>query len=224
MKTFPRLVLLGLFLLIASTRAEAVTLGQLDDFQDGTRMGWSHGLPDNLVNVPNGGPLGAGDNYLRLISDGNGSGGRLTTFNIQQWLGNYIAAGVNRIEIDLINQGNVSLSIRFAFKSQNSQNVPGYLSPAMILPVGSGWQHFSIAITAATMIPVGGPAAFNTFFSSGIGDARIINAVGTSNLNGDFVVGQLGIDNIRAVPEPTVFALGALGLLVVARRLRARRA
>ncbi len=223
MKTLLHLFILGFLFLIAVAPVKAVSLGQLDDFQDGTRMGWAHGIPGYLVNVPDGGPLGAGDNYLRLLADGNGSGGRLTTFNIQQWLGNYIAAGVNRIEIDLINQGNVSLSIRLAFKSQNSQNVPGYLSPAMVLPVGSGWRHFSIAITAANMIAVGGPAAFNTFFATGVGDFRVINEVGTSNLNGDFVVGQLGIDNIRAVPEPTVLALAVVGLLVVAGRRRFRR-
>src|SRR3954464_8933202 len=80
----------------------AVTNGQIDTFQDGTTMGWSNGLPANLVNIDTGGPGGAGDRFLTLSADGTqGHGGRLTTFNLQQWLGNYVAQGITAIEIDL---------------------------------------------------------------------------------------------------------------------------
>ena len=72
----------------------------------------------------------------------------------------------------------------------------------MLLPIGSGWRHFSVSLTAANLIAIGGPDPYNTFFSSGVGDVRIINEVGATNLNGDFIVGQVGIDNIHAVPEP----------------------
>jgi hypothetical protein len=217
------LALVVLSFLFCAGNTRAITLGQVDTFEDGTTLGWANGVPGALVNVPTGGPAGANDNYMQLTADAVGSGGRLTTFNLQQWLGNYVAQGVNRLEIDLINQGNVSLSIRFAFKSQNQPNVPGYLSGPMLLPVGSGWQHFSISITAANLIAIGGPAAYNTFFSTGLGDVRIINEVGTANLNGDFVVGQVGIDNIRAVPEPTSVVL-ALGAFVALAGKRWRRA
>ena len=202
--------------------AHAIVAGQVDDFENGTLMGWAHGVPGYLVNVSSGGPAGLDDNYMRLISDGVGQGGRLTTFNLQQWLGNYIGAGVTAIEIDLINQGSVNLSMRLAFKSQNQPAAPGYLSPAMILPVGSGWQHFSIALTPGNLIAIGGPAAFNSFFSTGPGDFRIIQEVGASDLNGDFIVGQVGIDNIRAVPEPTAMALVLFAALAFAGRHYAR--
>ena len=185
-------------LLLIARPANAIVNGQLDNFEDGTTMGWA----GNMLQVKTGGPAGAGDHYLELTADGAGSGGRLTTFNLQQWLGNYIAQGVNAIEIDLRNESTTTLSIRVAFKSQNLMNSPGYLSAPVILAVGSGWQHFSLSISAANMIPIGGPAAYNTFFSTGIGDARIINEAGATNLNGDFVTGQLGMDNIHAVPEP----------------------
>jgi hypothetical protein len=67
------------------------------------------------------------------------------------------------------------------------------------------------------LLAVGGPAPFNTFFGgTGFQDFRIIHEVGTSNLNGDFVVSQLGIDNIRAVPEPGSAAFIVGGALVVA--------
>jgi len=92
----------------------------------------------------------------------------------------------------------------------------------MLLPVGSGWQHFSIAITAANLIPVGGPSDFSTFFTN-VGEMRIIHSVGTNNSNGDPVTGMLGIDNIHAVPEPTVTALAATALLALAARAFQRR-
>jgi hypothetical protein len=208
--------------------ASAIVVGQIDTFENGTTMGWAHGVPGYLVNVATGGPAGAGDHYMRLLSDGVGQGGRLTTFNLQQWLGNYIAAGVTSLEIDLRNEGTTPLSIRLAFKSQNTMDAPGYVSTPMLLAVGSGWQHFSIAFTPGSFTAVGGPAAFNTFFSTGLGDARIINAVGATNLNGDFITGQVGIDNIRAVPEPATVLLLAGGLVAVGlgrvlSRRRARR-
>ena len=191
--------------------------GQVDTFEDGTTMNWA-GAPGYLMNVDTGGPGGAGDHYLALSSNGNlGIGGKLTTFNLFQWLGNYIAQGVNAVEIDLRNTGATTLNIRLAFKAQNLMNSPGYLSAPVTLAPGGAWQRYSISIAQANMIAVGGPSAYNTFFSSGIGDARIINEVGTANLNGDLIVGQVSIDNIHAVPEPTASSLliGS-GLLLVA--------
>ncbi|MEP6821990.1 MAG: PEP-CTERM sorting domain-containing protein [Chthoniobacterales bacterium] len=221
-------ILLAMFLLFAlvfsAQPASAISLGQVDDFQNGSLQNWANGVPGYLTNLSTGGPAGAGDRYLQLTADGTGQGGRLTMFNLNQWLGNWVAQGITTLEVDLINQSSVSLSIRFAFKSQNLSNAPGYLSQAMILAPSSGWQHFSIAITQPNLIAVGGPAAYNTFFANGLGDFRIINEVGTANLNGDFVTGQLGIDNIRAVPEPSAAALLVGGLLVLGwRRFRAAR-
>ena len=209
--------------LLGAPSAQAIVFGQLDDFENGTTMGWANGVPGYVMNIADGGPGGAGDNYLQLTSDGVGQGGRLTTFNLQQWLGNYIAQGVTRIELDLRNFGSTPLSIRLAWKSENTATAPGYLSAPMVLAVGSGWQHFSISLAPGSLIAVGGPAAHNIFFSTGIGDARIINATGTSNLNGDFITGQVGIDNIRAVPEPASVAMLGGGLLWLGlRRLRSR--
>ena len=87
----------------------------------------------------------------------------------------------------------------------------------MLLPVGSGWQHFTISLAPANLTPVGGPSPWNTFF---IGEVRFINEAGTSNLSGTPVVGQLGIDNVRAVPEPTTTILLGGTLLAVASGVR----
>lgn len=76
------------------------------------------------------------------------------------------------------------------------------------------------------MIPIDSPAAFNTFFDNGEAEMRIINEAGSTNLDGDAVTSQLGIDNIRAVPEPNATALllvCAGGLIVFRRRFSQHR-
>jgi len=199
-------------LLLFADPAGAVVSGQVDTFQDGTTMGWTNGgiIAEPVTNIADGGPLGAGDHYIQLTATGSGSGGKLTAFNFMQWIGNYIAQGITAIQIDLINQSAVDLSIRLAFKSGTGQT-PGYLSGPMLLPVGSGWQHFTLSITEANMIPLLSPGPYSTFFGN-VGELRIINEVGTSNLNGDPIIGQLGIDNIRAIPEPSAIGLAVAAL------------
>ncbi len=224
MKRSLRCVALSLFaLLLGGRSASAITAGQLDNFQDGTTSGWTNGgLATPVTNIATGGPAGAGDRYIQVTANGSGgAGGRLTTFNFTTWSGNFIAAGVISIQIDLLNQSAVTLSIRLAFQVDLVQNAPGYLTAPMVLAPGSGWRHFTVTLTSASLIPVGGPAAFSTFFTN-IGEVRIIHEVGTSNVNGDPVVGQLGIDNIRAVPEPTITALLAGSGTLLALNLRRR--
>jgi len=66
--------------------------------------------------VPDGGPGGAGDNYLQLTSNGSdGSGGRLVAINVSQWAGDYVALGVTGISASLRNLGATDLSLRLYF-------------------------------------------------------------------------------------------------------------
>ena len=210
--------------LVFADKADAVVVGQLDTFQDGTTSNWQNGEAGNAVpvaNIATGGPAGAGDRYIRLTADGSSSGGKLTVWNRDQWLGDYVGQNITTIEVDLRNEGAVALSIRLAFKTGPGGSVPGFLTPAMLLPVGSGWQHFSISIVPSNLIPINNPGPWASFF---IGEVRFIHEVGASNLSGDNVVGMLGIDNIRAVPEPATSALFVGGLLaLVLPYLRARR-
>ncbi len=221
-----RFALLALMICFVPARAsQAVTVGQIDDFQDGTLENWANGgqgAPP-LMNIPTGGPGGAGDRYLQITSvGGGGPGNRLTAFNRDQWLGDYITAGVNGIDMDLLNTGDVTLSIRIAFKQDTSGSAPGYLSQAFLLPPDSAWHHTLFSITPGTMIPIGSPEPFNTFFTNPA-ELRIINEVGATDLNGDPIAAQLGTDNIRAVPEPATWILLSL-VIPIALILRKRQA
>ncbi|MGI8438124.1 MAG: hypothetical protein ACR2NX_14710 [Chthoniobacterales bacterium] len=224
------------FLVLVASPANALSLGQVDTFFDGAggNLNWVNGASQVSV-IGSGGPGGAGDAYLQVTSTGGGgAGSRLVAQNYQvppsfisQWVGNYISTGVNAISFDLLNQSAVTLTMRLAFKTDTGQGASGYLSQAVTIAPGGGWQHFSIAITSAAMTAIGGPAAYSTFFAGNFTEMRFINEAGNSNLNGDPVAAVLGIDNIAAVPEPTTLALGAAGLVylgsrVLRRKLRVR--
>ena len=190
--------------------AKAIVVGQIDNFEDGTTQNWANGGAPGappVVNVDTGGPAGVDDNFMQISADGEGAGQFLTVFNRAQWLGNYIALGVTAIEIDLQNFSKVDLNIRLGFKESTDPGASGYLSAAFSLPAGSGWQHAIFFINPGSMIAVGSPADFNTFFADNFGEMRIINEAGTSNLNGDIVTAEMGIDNIHAVPEPSAVLL-----------------
>ena len=82
--------------------AAAVTLGQIDDFEDGTTQGWVVGIgtgatsPVPPVAVATGGPDGADDGYLLLTSVGGfGAGSRLAVINATQWAGDYTTSGIS---------------------------------------------------------------------------------------------------------------------------------
>jgi len=87
-----------------------------DTFEDGTTQGWGVGAPYPIPpeNVGTGGPAGSGDNFLLLTSSGTGGpGGKMVIFNESQWTGDYIAAGVTGVRLDVNNVGATTLSLSF---------------------------------------------------------------------------------------------------------------
>ena len=203
-----------------SPEARGVVLLQIDDFEDGTTDGWANGAVPDPLNISTGGPLGAGDNFLQITSDGSGSGGKPTSFNRSQWIGNFIIAGVTGIEMDLkgfSSPGNANLSIRFSLRTSTGSGAPGYVTTsAFSLPIDGQWHHAVFSLSAMTA--VGSPGSLNTVLS-GPAEARIFHATAANTVQGDTILGQFGVDNIKSVPEPTtpsclVIVLGA----VLARR------
>jgi hypothetical protein len=211
----------------------AVTIGQVDDFEDGTTQGWQinslgFGSPAILpANQSTGGPAGANDNYLQLGSSGGGSiaGGRLVVNNLfAQWAGNYTALGLTAISMDLRNLGNTDLAIRLLLENPDG-GPPSDIATtgAVVLPSGGGWTNVEFDLSPGALTALLGDV-----------DALLANVTmlrifhnDVADFPGPSVVATLGVDNITAigaqqpVPEPGTWLVMAAGLAAVfARRAR----
>lgn len=210
---------------VGAVPAQALTLGQTDDFEDGTPQGWvvnllggggSHPAPPE--NVADGGPGGAGDNYLLLTSvGGDGAGSRMAVINGTQWAGNYTTEGVTGIKMSLKNFGDTDLHVRLLFERVGDFGPTDVAtSDAFFLAAGSDWTNASFNISAADLTTLLGTAE-NALDSTVI---RIFSNEDPS-FPPDPIAAQLGVDDINAVPEPGTMATALMGLAFLARRRRA---
>lgn len=221
---------LGLWLLGLGAPASAVTVGQTDTFEDGTTQGWTVNLlgmgvhPAPPANIPDGGPGGAGDNFLQLTSIGGGSAGsRLTAINLAQWSGDYVAAGVQAIAMSVNNTGSSDLSLRLFFEDPmgGPPANAAFSTNAVLVGAGSGWQTIVFAVrpqdltaqTGSVLAALTGATAIRLYHSA------------TPTFPGESLVAQLGVDNIgalAAIPEPATWAMLILGFGLAGGAIRAR--
>ena len=178
-------------------RARGVQFGQIDDFQDGTAMGWSHGgqslAPPS--NVPTGGPAGAGDAYLQNLSSGtSGADSKQIMFNQAQWTGDYLDAHVTRLQASMANFGATTLYMRVIMEGFTGS----YFStnPAVLAP-GSGWQNVTFDLTSAGMTNLAGDSTPDSSVLSGIFEVRILSSQAGFSRTGDTQNASLGMDNLR---------------------------
>jgi hypothetical protein len=225
-----RLTLTCTILFLLPTAASAqVLLGRIDDFQSSTTdtLGWTNGGVNSPVVVVGGGPLGAGDNFLRVMASGGiGPGSRMITLNRTRWNGDFLNAGspgavVTSVAMDLKVTSGPPLKMRIAMKNGTQQASPGYVTTIPFdLPADSVWHHVVFSIDAASLSPVGAPGPLNTFLQNVV-EFRILHSV-APDLDGDPIAANLGVDNITpvGVPEPSALVLAGLGVLALARRRR----
>jgi hypothetical protein len=200
----------------ASAAMASPTLNQVNDFQNGQVSGWSNGgSAADPVLVPNG---GNGDGFLHVsATGGSGAGSHLVTFNTNsRWTGNFTTAGVTAVTMDLKNLGTAPLSMRIAFDDSSST---WYASTqGFALPADNAWHtaRFELAPTALTR--VSGSTALATALTR-VTEFRIVHTT-DPDYRGDIVAASFGVDNIRAVPEPTSVATLAAASLPLLRRRR----
>lgn len=211
--------------------AGAVVVGQSDTFGDGTTQGWFAGglglgqvppVPPQVV--ASGGPGGAGDAFLKLTSQGgDGPGSRLVAMNLSQWGGNYAAAGIGAIAMDLINLGQSDLDIRLLLEDPMggppaNEAVTDF---GAALPAGGAWTHVVIPVSAGALTALEGDAG------TLLGQVTLLRIIhSTAADDADPIAGVLGVDNITAlasVPEPAALGVLAPALLALS-GLRRRRA
>jgi hypothetical protein len=210
--------------------AMAATIGQIQTFDD--PHGWVIGLGPVIgaptpVPVALGGPSGPADPYLSLVSTGgSGPGSRLSAQNFAEWSGNYLAAGINELQMDVRNFGPDDLSLRLLFLEFGAFGPvnAAFTTAAIFLPGGSDWERvsFSIAPADLTALPGLGTAVGAL---SNVHELRIFHNPApffVPTLN-PAVVATLGVDNITAVPEPATLMLLASAAAFGAHRRRARR-
>jgi hypothetical protein len=160
---------------------------------------------------------------LLTATGGGGPLSRLTVINSSQWAGNYLAAGVVAITMDLNNLGQTDLSLRLLFEDPMMgppMNL-AFSTVPVFLSAGSGWTSVTFLIRPEDL-------------TAGLGtvDGALMNATTIRlfhNPGADFpgpsVVAQLGVDNIRAtgpapIPEPATLLLLGTGIAAVAEKVR----
>lgn len=194
-----KVVLLGacLGLCLAASPAWAVTLGQVDTFQDGTVMFWS-GAPGRQSNVSTGGPAGAGDRYLRVTSDGSPfSGGKMATFNTAQWSGNYLAAGVKVVMVDFRNEGANPLTMRMVVFDQFA-GTQWVSTASQLVPADGVWRRYTYVLAESQMTRTVGTETFANTISNA-NRLMFRHEAGAPSSQGTAIAAQLGIDNIAAL-------------------------
>jgi len=209
---------------LGASASATVSLGQLDDFEDGTVQGWIQGGAGNPTsNIPNGGPTGAGDNYLETVGDGPasdfpaGPGSVPATFNESQWTGAW-DADVTAVEVDMANFGSDALSMRLVLFGNGGSR---YVSNSSVnLPADGQWHTLVFGVTSSTVSDVVSSGESLTDARSNAVRLMFRHQIPDGAAGGSAADAALGLDNITAVPEPAGLALLALGGLLATRRRR----
>ncbi|MGL4400438.1 MAG: hypothetical protein ACRCXD_11260 [Luteolibacter sp.] len=182
----------------------AIMLHQVEDFS--VAHDWSGGNPNPNppVVVADSGPLGSGDFSLRVTSNGgSGPGGKLLIFNTASWAGNYTEAGVTGLSLDIRNTGSKSLSFRLAFNGQGGW----FVTPAAPVAAFTGWVHLEFDLRPSSLLNVEGSDAASTMAT--VNEVRILHTTAV-NFRGAQVASSFMVDEIEAIPEPSVWVIAAM--------------
>jgi len=213
-------------LIAASTLSVVLTGGGeficpygIDTFEDGTTLNWGGGTlnPNGpvLANIPDGGPLGLGDNYLQVSVDG----GYLAFRNATQWAGDYALLGIPAIAIDLdVMSADDDVELRLVMYGFDG-GVWASATPVLIVP---GWNTYAFPLNDIAMTHVQGGSGD---FADVLGDVVRIQfrhdpgAAPTPPGGGPATIAAvLGVDNIHCMPEPGALILLVTGIAVLLRR------
>jgi|GEM_PF-1644898 hypothetical protein len=187
-------------MLLTPTLTFGVTPGQTDTFQDGTTDFWTDGnLGDNVAVIADGGPAGISDAFLQVSSGAFGGSERLITFNDTQWIGDFAAAGVTAVEMDLKNFGSNDLPVRIAIRSAAGNSAtPGYSSTTPFsLSADGAWHHAVFLLNDSSMTPINVPPPFAAMVTN-VMDFRLLCSANPATM-GDRMDAQIGVDNIKAI-------------------------
>ena len=198
-------ILLMLLLNIPIFMFSQVVLNQTDDFEDYTNRNWAKNNTIPNTNIYDGGPLGVGDNFLRVSSSGTGNNLKLMTYNNAQWIGDYyknnLSNRIKYITMDVRNSGTNVIFVRLSFGRYTSGNYTenwSAINAIAVLP-GDPWKKISFYIDESAFVRVtslsGTLPDFSGAFSS-IGELRILHS-NSPAWDSDPIIATLDIDNIQ---------------------------
>ncbi|MDA0660272.1 MAG: hypothetical protein O3C60_15740 [Planctomycetota bacterium] len=122
------------------------------------------------------------------------------------WIGDYIAAGIQAVSLDVNNLGATDLSLRLTFGTSTAPSLGGlWLASATAIPIpaASGWTRIQFPVTTSALQAVQGVGATFASVMNSVAAIRILHANVPDN-NGSNITGILGIDNIFALGAPGV--------------------
>ena len=185
-------------ILLSTERVEAIQAGLINDFQDGVQA-WD-GL--NPVQIPDGGPAGAGDGYLQITSTGGaGSGSKLAMFNqSSDWVGDLGSLGAVSIDVDMFvdPSSESDLAMRLVLFGPANTNNRWTSTDSISVPKDGQWHHLSFPIDAAALTRAAGNSTYDQMMA-GIVRAMFRHDLGTPSSQGTEVVAVAGFDNITVV-------------------------
>lgn len=194
--------------------AQAATLAHRSDFDSGGKDGWQHPVPSgNQTSVQMESP----SNNILLVtsSGGSGAGSRLVVPNsTSAWTGDYTAAGITGVRVDLVNNSGLTLSMRVGIEGAGgSPNRWVSASPVTLSPSDRG--TFLFQLDSGSMTSAGGGDFLSAM--ANVTQIRILHNATAGDFKGAKVSGSFTADNITLVPEPSSAAMvllaGAAALL-----------
>jgi len=213
MSLFYKIFLFNAVLLLSSS-AQALSVGQGSDFETGTLEGWGVGLSVTPSIIADNGPSAAGSNAIEISASGlNGAGSKLVTLNRQTpWTG-AISSDVTAVTMDLKHTSGSDLLIRFAIGDGGTWYASN--TPHSLLS-GGDWEQAFFSLSDLTK--VSGSANLVDVINN-VTEVRLLHSL-TANFKGDVIAASFAVDNISAVPVPAAVWLfaSALGLLGIKRR------
>ena len=202
-----RLFAAGLVWSLAA-HVQAITVSQADGFQDGTAMSWTGADTTIAADL---GPTGAGDDSLRVSSTL-----RFTAYNQTQWSGNWTAAGVTQIAMDVRHNNDSALTLWIGI----SRGLPmskgtgdTYVSNlSATVPNDDQWHTivFDVKASDFSAAPSHTDASNNPAAAlAAVTQFRILHNP-LRRFIGAYYEGTVLLDNIHAVPEPSTLGLASL--------------
>ncbi|MFK7909275.1 MAG: PEP-CTERM sorting domain-containing protein [Akkermansiaceae bacterium] len=194
----------------------AATLAHSSNFEGSNKDGWQHPVfSGNQTSIQPDGPF----NSILLVtsSGGGGVGSRLVVPNsTPNWTGNYSAAGITAVKMDLVNNSGLNLSIRIGVEGGAGGNRWTSIVPVSLSPSQRGTFRFDLDSSSL------GAAGGNDLAAAlaDISQIRVLHNPNAGDFKGAAVPGSFTVDNITLVPEPSSSAMffAACAILLIRRK------